>query len=63
MKKIAFEKLENNELFGSFQVNKLSSLATANVKGGETNTELCKTTESTFDKDRDELESLADPRC
>jgi len=64
MKKINFEKLEDNELFGSFQANKLSSLATANMRGGDSSTSLCLTSTSDGDTDtQDWQEVLADPRC
>jgi hypothetical protein len=66
MKKIDFQKLSNDDLFGKLTRNKVSSMITSSLKGGEdsTSTALCKTTETWADEDsQHDKESLADGRC
>jgi hypothetical protein len=67
MKKLNFEKLSNQDLFGSFMSKKLDSLVTSSLHGGEgdkTSTALCKTEESSSDRDNEkDQEHLSDSRC
>jgi len=62
-KTIPLESLSNEDMFGTFEKNRLNSLATSNLKGG-TSTTLCKTDESALDEDTYHTqEVLADKRC
>lgn len=66
MKKINFEKLTNDDLFGRLKANKISALTSSQVRAGDdsTSTALCSTTETWTDKDSVHgQEDLDDPRC
>lgn len=63
MKKRILEKL-TSDLFGRLESNRIPDISSSMVKGGETATSLCKTSEEWNDRDEtSSQEKLADPSC